>query len=160
MRLSDKQIADYFHRCFTAVDGLWFMKVEDRLGFEDTLQVDRAVWEILPRIQAREMITMLGLKQDAESLKIAFPMALELKGFTYQVQSQGTGINIVVTRCPWHDVMVKSGRQHLSVKIGQTICPAEYSAWASEFGGVLKFSFKSYERICNGHDTCVLCFNE
>ena len=29
IELNDKQIAEYFYRCYTSVDGLWFMKVEE-----------------------------------------------------------------------------------------------------------------------------------
>jgi hypothetical protein len=160
MKLTDKQIADYFHRCFTAVDGLWFMKVEEKLGFEGALEIDRTVWEVFPRIQVREIKEMLGLGENAESLRTAFTIGLELKGFTFRVESHGAGFNVVIMQCPWHDTMVESGRQHLSARVGEVICPTEYSVWASEFGGILNFSFESPRRICTGADTCVLCFNK
>jgi len=31
--LDSQQIIEYFHRCYKAVDGLWFMKVEEKIGF-------------------------------------------------------------------------------------------------------------------------------
>ncbi len=43
MELSDKDISSYFQRCYTAVDGLWFMKLEEMEGFEETLDVDNEV---------------------------------------------------------------------------------------------------------------------
>ncbi|MDO9332934.1 MAG: DUF6125 family protein [Dehalococcoidales bacterium] len=160
MKLTDKQIADYFHRCFTAVDGLWFIKVEEKLGFEGALGIDRAVWEVFPSIQAREMKAMLGLGKSAEALRTAFTTALDLKGFTYRVENEGTGFRVVITQCPWHDTMVKSGRQHLSARVGEVICQTEYSVWAAEFGNTLRFSFESLHRLCSGAGTCVLCFKD
>ena len=52
--LTDQQATEYFHRSFTAVDGLWFMKVEEKHGFEAALEIDNEVWEVLPRIRAQE----------------------------------------------------------------------------------------------------------
>ena len=160
MKLTDKQIADYFHRCFTAVDGLWFMKVEEKLGFENALEIDRAVWEVFSRIQAREMKAMLGLGKSAEALRTAFTTALDLKGFTYRVEDKGASFRVVITQCPWHDTMVNSGRQHLSARVGEVICQTEYSIWAAEFGDNIRFSFESPHRLCSGAGTCVLCFKE
>lgn len=31
MKLTDKEIAEYIHRCYTAVDGLLFVKVEENI---------------------------------------------------------------------------------------------------------------------------------
>jgi len=44
-KLSDEQKTEYFRRSYTAVDGLWFMKVEERHGFEEALRLDEAVWK-------------------------------------------------------------------------------------------------------------------
>ena len=41
--LTDKQIAAYFHRSYTAADGLWFMKVEEKCGFDTALEIDDQV---------------------------------------------------------------------------------------------------------------------
>ena len=52
--LTDQQATEYFHRSFTAVDGLWFMKVEEKHGFDATLEIDNEVWKALARIQVSE----------------------------------------------------------------------------------------------------------
>ena len=33
----DKQTVEYLRRSYSAVDGLWFMKVEEKRGFEEAL---------------------------------------------------------------------------------------------------------------------------
>ena len=45
-----EQVVEYLRRSYQAVDGLWFMKVEEALGFEAALEADRRVWEILAKI--------------------------------------------------------------------------------------------------------------
>jgi len=59
--LSEEQKLEYFRLSYTAVDGLWFMKVEERMGFEQALQIDEAVWAVLPKIQARALKAMMNL---------------------------------------------------------------------------------------------------
>lgn len=44
MDLSEKEIIKYYYDSFIKVDGLWFVKVEERLGFEKALEIDRSVW--------------------------------------------------------------------------------------------------------------------
>jgi hypothetical protein len=56
--------------------------------------------------------------------------------------------------------MVKSGRTHLSARVGEVICLTEYSTWAKEFGDVFQFSFESGHRLCTGAGTCVMCFEK
>ena len=59
-QLTDQQIAEYFHRSFTAADGLWFVKVEEKYGFDAALEIDNEVWKVLPKIQARKMKSLLN----------------------------------------------------------------------------------------------------
>lgn len=159
MRLTDKQIADYFHRCFSAVDGLWFIKVEEKLGFEEALELDRRVWEVLPKIQSREIKSMLGLENNVKALEEALTTNLELKGFSYKVERDRAGLKVIIAKCPWHDTMVESNREQLSARVGAAICPTEYSVWAKEFGD-FRFSFESEKRLCNGALSCILTFKK
>jgi hypothetical protein len=159
MKLNDKQKADYFHRCFSAVDGLWFLKVEEKLGFEETLELDRRVWEIFPKIQAREIKSMLRLENNVNALEEALTTNLELKGFSYKIERESQGFKVIIAKCPWHDTMVESGREHLSARVGAAICPTEYSVWAKEFGD-FHFSFESEKRLCNGALSCIMTFKK
>jgi len=42
-KLSSQQVADYFNRSYNAVDGLWFMKVEEKYGIDAALDLDNEV---------------------------------------------------------------------------------------------------------------------
>jgi hypothetical protein len=67
------------------------------------------------------------------------------------------GFKITISDCPWHNKMLKSGREELSGRVGSLICNTEYSVWASEFGDSIKFQLK--EQICEGAPCCVLHFH-
>ena len=157
VRLTGKQAADYFRRCFGAVDGLWCMKVEERYGFEVALDVDRAVWEVFPKIQARKLKELTGLGNGLEALKEAYTTKLELEDYEFVVEDlPGGGFSITLSECPWHGVMLRSGRGHLSGRVGSTICPTEYGVWAAEFGPGITWEQDS--RICEGDQTCTIRF--
>ncbi|MCJ7722279.1 DUF6125 family protein, partial [Candidatus Bathyarchaeota archaeon] len=60
--MSSQQVADFFNRSYKAVDGLWFMKVEEKYGFDAALELDNEVWKVMAKIQARKIKSFLGLK--------------------------------------------------------------------------------------------------
>ncbi len=157
LSLTDKQIAEYFRRSFIAVDGFWFMKVEERWGFEAALKTDNEVWKVLPKIQARMLRSMAKLGDGPEALPECLTAKLTLEGFGFTTERLASGFQVVITACPWRDQLVRSGRAHLSEQIGRLICPTEYSAWAAEFGGGIRF--EPGDRLCSGAEHCVLKFS-
>jgi hypothetical protein len=159
--LTDAQKTEYFRRSYTAVDGLWFMKVEERLGFDEALRLDEAVWKVLPKIQARVLKGMMHLPGGLSGLEPALCARLALEGFEYEIEPREDGFAVIVKRCPWHDLMVKSGRGDLSEKVSDLICRVENSVWANEFSGAredMEIGFEREERVCQGAQRCVLRF--
>ena len=166
--LTEEQKTEYFRRSYSAVDGLWFMMVEERLGFEQALQIDEAVWKVLPKIQARTLKGMMHLQGGLADLEEALSVRLALEGFDFEMEGREGGFAVIVKRCPWHDIMVKSGREQLSERVSELICRAENSVWASEFSGAgekgeaagkgQEIGFEREERICRGEGRCVLRF--
>jgi hypothetical protein len=157
---NDGEAREYFRRSYTAADGLWFMKVEERYGFEVALEVDNEVWKVLPKIQARFLKEARKAGSGLDALKECLTAKLELDDFRFKVDAvpDSNGIKVFIQRCPWHDLMVRSGREHLSGKVGSTICRTEYAVWASEFGDDI--SFELGEQICEGAGMCALQFTQ
>ena len=155
-KLSSKQIIDYFNRSYKAVDGLWFMKVEKELGFNDALELDNEVWKVMPKIQARLLKSFLGLDSSIDALLESLVTKLELEGFKYNVEKNANGFSIKITDCPWHNLMIKSGRENLAKLVGKKICSTEYQVWASEIDKTIKFKLKSQK--CDKSDHCILDF--
>ncbi|NYT02247.1 MAG: L-2-amino-thiazoline-4-carboxylic acid hydrolase [Methanosarcinales archaeon] len=155
--LSDGQKADYFRRSYTAVDGLWFMKVGESHGFEEALNLDEQVWMVQPKIQSRMIRSMLQAGEGLEALFRCLAVRLSLEGFEFRAERGEDGIWVEVVRCPWHELMVKAGREALNNQVGERICQAENAVWASEFGPGIRFVRE--ERICDGKARCLLRFS-
>jgi len=161
--LTDGERAEYFRRSYTAVDGLWFMKLEEMRGFEEALEADRRVWSVLPKIQARTLRTMLKADEGIEGLARCISAKHSAEGFDFEAEMDEDGrlLRLIISKCPWHELLVRSGREPLSERVGTTICNAEYAAWAAEFeGGDLKISFSLKSQICKGDQVCTFCFEE
>jgi hypothetical protein len=158
IKLNREQIAEYFRRSYAAVDGLWFMKVEDSYGFDAALKTDEAVWKVLPKIQARLLKSMGNMEQGIEALKQCLITKLTLEGFIFKTEDlkNGGGFRVTIEKCPWHDLLVKANREHLSGKVGKIICNTEYSVWAAEFDAMIRFELPS--QICQGTALCTLEF--
>lgn len=160
--LTDDQKAEYFRRSYTAADGLWFMMVEEKYGFEAALKLDEAVWKVLSKIQARTIKAMMKLPSGLEGLQEAVAARLCLEGFVCDLENQENGFEVTVKKCPWHDMMIRSGREELSEKVGDIICRAENSAWCMEFKGtdadLGEIRFERRDRICRGRSRCTLRF--
>ena len=159
IQLNDKQIAEFCYRSYTAADGLWFMKVEEKYGFAAALGIDDEVWKVLPKIQARMLKSIGNVENGMEALLECFTTKLTLDGFTFRVERTGddSGFRVIIEGCPWYDLMVKSGRENLSGKVGTVICNTEYSVWASEFDDNICFELQ--QQICQGSQFCILQFS-
>jgi len=159
IEMSDKQIAEYYHRSYTAVDGLWYMKVEEKYGGDAALEIDNRVWEVLPKIQARMLKSSAEMGNGMEALLECLSTKLSLEGFTFTTEKakNGSSFSVIIKSCPWYDLMLKSGREHLSGKVGSRICTTEYSVWASEFDDGIHFELQS--QLCKGSESCRLQFS-
>jgi hypothetical protein len=154
--LGCQQIIEYFRRCYQAVDGLWFMKVEEKIGFDSALDVDHEVWKVMPKIQARMIKSMLKLNNGADALFKGLTTKLELEGFKFKAEKNRNGFRIKITDCPWHNLMIKSGREKLSGIVGTAICGTEYQLWVSEFGEAMHFKLETQK--CKNSAYCILDF--
>jgi hypothetical protein len=154
--LTNKQIIEYFHRSYKTTDGLWFMKIEEKYGFNAALEMDKEVWKVMPKIQARMIKSMLEKGEGEVALLESLTAKLSLEGFKFKVEQRENGFQIQISDCPWHNLMVKSGREKHSAKVGTTICNVEYSVWTSEFDENIQFTLRTQK--CKGSEHCTLDF--
>jgi len=158
IKLSNEQIIEFLRRSYTAIDGLWFMKMEEKYGFEAALEIDKEVWKVFPRIQARLLKSMSKMDKGIEALVECYTARLAMENFTFHIEKADDGVKVIIEKCPWHETMVKSGREKLSGRIGDVICQTECETWATEFGGDIRF--KSEGRICKGAEKCIIKFEK
>ena len=160
LTISDSKRAEYFRRSYEAIDGLWFMALEEEFDFERALEFDQRVWKIVPKIQARKVRELFGITGSGfaalnEALAIKF--ALEGTGCEIQCGAEGR-LTVELSVCPWFLLMRKSGRAHLAGRVGEVICGTEYPVWAKEFGCQEFVHLR--RRICSGDEKCLMEFME
>jgi len=66
-KLPKGKIADFIFlhlRDMWAVDGLYYLGIEEKYGTEAATEIDRRVWEIMGKIEARRLKELLGIKGD------------------------------------------------------------------------------------------------
>lgn len=158
MQLSPGQKSDYFHRSFVAADGLWFMKVEEERDFDTALELDRRVWEVVPKIQARYLKKLCAAgTQGVDGLKECLEAKLTMEGYEADIRrGENESLRITISSCPWHRKMVDAGREQFAERVGRTICPTEYAVWAREFG--LSCTVRIDTCLCGGDTECSIAF--
>ncbi|MGB3945079.1 MAG: PUA domain-containing protein, partial [Methanothrix sp.] len=137
-------------------------QVEEMRGFEEALEIDRQVWSVLPKIQARTLREILGAGKGIGGLTECIAAKHSAEGFGFELEAEEGGrLILTISRCPWRDLMARSGRSNLSERVGSVICNAEYSAWAAEFSEEdRRISFFLESRICRGDEVCTFLFEE
>lgn len=139
---------EYFKKSYFAVDGLWFLMVEEDSSFEHALELDKKVWRIMAKIQARTA-KELG-KSFFDSLKLKW----ESEGYKYHLEQY----NVIIDTCPWWDIMKKSGRENRAGRVGAAICSIIYNEWAREYKAPYTIKFEAH--MCQGDKNCSLLFQE
>jgi len=157
MPAGEALLVKYLRRAYHAVDGLWFLKVEEATDFEQALEVDRQVWEILAKIQAREARRLLGVEGNSpEELRRCLNLKFGADGHDFEVDLDAEGLRVLIRDCPWRELLAKSKREHLGQRIAETICMTEGRVWCQEFGGAYEFEIS--ELGCAGGEQCEMRF--
>ncbi len=159
-QFTDSQIADFLRRSYFVVDGLWFVKIEERHGFDEAMALDEEVWDVMSKIQARKARALLRIEGDSvEDLARAFQLKLAGEGHEYEIKVSQAEAVLTVRVCPWYEILKSSGRTRIAEVIADRICKREFGGWAKEFGPGIEVAFE--ERLCvesDGCDTCRIVF--
>ncbi|MFO8081817.1 MAG: DUF6125 family protein [Armatimonadota bacterium] len=162
MDTGSEKIVEMLRRSYFAVDGLWFVMLEEEQGLERAMTLDERVWEVMPKIQARKARELLGAHENTPGALVR-SMALKLaaEGHRYDVSfTNPAEAAIVISQCPWRDVLEGSGREQLGPEIADRICAREIAGWASEFSpdGGPAIVAEMPEAICHGDGRCRYVF--
>ena len=153
----EAMLVEYLRRAYHALDGLWFMMSEKAAGFDQALDLDRRVWEVLAKIQARKARELTESAGDSPGeLARCFTLKLTADGHRFESAADDDGVRFVILGCPWLDLLRKSDRQHLALKVAQTICTTEGQVWCKEFGAAYEFEMPLM--ACAGTDRCEMRF--
>jgi len=155
--ISPEILSEYLRRSYHAVDGLWFMMVEEELGFDRALGLDERVWRVLAKIQARKARELLQCAgNEPQDLLRCFSLKLTADGHQFDARVEEDRVNFRIAQCPWQDLLSRSDRQHLAALVSRRICPAEGETWCREFGG--EYAFEMPCMMCDGAGDCAMIF--
>lgn len=162
METGSEMIIDMLRRSYFAVDGLWFVMLEEDGGLEHALQIDERVWRVMPKIQARKARELMHAEDHTPgALARCLALKLAAEGHRYDVDFKNPdGAEIVISKCPWREILEGSGREHLGPDIADRICATEIAAWAEEFSPEdgPPIVAEMAEAICNGGECCRYVF--
>ena len=149
----EEKLIQYLRRSYTAVDGLWFVMIEDDHGLDMALDFDEKVWKVMGKIQAREAGRLAGRTgEPLRDLRHALALKFQAEDYEHQVDETDDGFVFRITRCPWYEILKRADREHLAPVLSQRICVNEYQAWAKEFSCHIKIE----KGPCIGAPECLL----
>jgi hypothetical protein len=116
--ITPQQLDELRLGALTAIDGLWFMAVEKKHGFDQALELDLEVWRDYGVIVTKRISRMLGISLDPDDppdLQTTSSL-MEALCLIDGTQCKGEVVSdseliIRVSHCPWFENLRRSGRQ-------------------------------------------------
>lgn len=90
--IQDEKIADFIFmhlRNMWAVDGLYFLFIEEKFGTEEATEIDSMVWNAMGKIEAKRIRKFFNIKENDIN---SFMKALEYSGWAMDLEDKETSI--------------------------------------------------------------------
>lgn len=120
MEITPQQLDELRKGALTAIDGLWFMAVEEKFGFDAALELDLEVWKRYGRVLLKRLTRMLGITIDPKdppdlaTINHLMEILCRIDGTQCEGEVVGDEAIFRVTRCSWWDNLSNAGReQHI-----------------------------------------------
>jgi len=96
-----------------ALDGLWFLAVEDRFGYPEAIKLDMKVWERYAHIVVKRMREKFGLsKTGIEGIKELIEVDPLMSILDYEIpEFSDRRMFLRINRCPVLEAMERAGRK-------------------------------------------------
>ncbi len=117
MRITPQQVQELRQGALTAIDGLWFLAVEEKHGFDAALEADLEVWKKYGRVMLKRIARLLGLTldpadpPDLETINLLMETVCLVDGTQCAGEVSSGQIVFRVQRCSWWDNLNRSGRE-------------------------------------------------
>lgn len=136
----------------TAIDGLWFLELENELGFEKTFEIDLAVWKKYGPVMMKRIRNMLSITDSSlDSFLRILAVMCEIDGTSFKIKEKTeTEATLIITRCPWYENLKRAKRENVvrCDVVDKTIFPE----WIRSFNPALALELS--QSIPEGHDRC------
>jgi hypothetical protein len=104
-----EQLLEDFAKRWLAHDGLWFQQVEKEHGMEEAIRLDAAAWEHFSGLEARRIMTFLGLEQGGGLPALKQALSYRLYAFVNQQQIEEPDSSTLIFKM--NDCRVQSARR-------------------------------------------------
>jgi len=112
---------------YIAIDGLWFLGVEKKQGFDEALKIDIDVWKNWMQILVKRIKKLLDMKEnDIPSIVKILEVAYQMEGTDYEIaECRDKRAVIRILKCHWYENLKKAGREKLipCVDLDKTLYP-------------------------------------
>jgi len=147
-----KELIQLIKSSLTAIDGPWFLEVENEIGFDKAFEIDLGVWKKYGPVIIKRIIKMLSITDnDLNSFIRILEIICEIDDtkFTIKEKTQNEAL-ILIDYCPWYENLKRSKRENLvrCDVVDKTIFPE----WIQSFNPDLKLELS--RSIPEGHDRC------
>lgn len=143
-QLDPEDLTNLRLRALTAIDGLWFLAVERRYGFDEALRMDLDVWSSYGLIQLKRVSKALGISlnhdspPELEDIGVLLEAVCSIDGTECESQITNPRTMIfTVHKCPWWDNLKRSGRHE--VIPCETIDNSIFAKWLKNVDPSLSF---------------------
>jgi hypothetical protein len=128
--ISREELLELCSKSINTVDGLWFVEVTSKFGFDAAMKLDRDVWRKAYLIHGRRVIHTFKIKKEnpLEAL-LALVTSDPLKA-TWRCETEMVNRNKALLRriaCPPQEARLRAGRGTFP---GDRICMAMYQSFA------------------------------
>ena len=113
--LTQGKLDELLEKAFTAVDGLWFLGVEEAVGFEQAMAIDIKVWARFAETVARRLKKMWGIEQPTreQALRIV-DIIYALGHLEVETTQEAPGRYLADTpSCPWWENLKRAGSEKI-----------------------------------------------
>ncbi|MBD3351709.1 MAG: hypothetical protein GF364_09515 [Candidatus Lokiarchaeota archaeon] len=120
MKYDSKKLNELYGNLGQILDGLWFLEVENKLGFEKAFEIDKEVWIKYARKEARRIKKFLDISQpNVENITQLFDLTLFNQSLEYKLEKINeapTIIRCIVSKCKTLRGMEYVGRSKSHIK--------------------------------------------
>ncbi len=150
--LTQEEFYHLLEKAFTALDGLWFLGVEEEFDFDSALKVDIAVWQRFGQTLIRRMKKMWNKDTLTRQDILRFLDILYVFGHLKvdKVIAEGNTYTYTVNQCPWWDNLKRSGRDKLIPC--HTVDEEMFKAWLKSLDPEAQVEFQA--SLPQGQEKC------
>ncbi|RLF15575.1 MAG: hypothetical protein DRJ97_03510 [Thermoprotei archaeon] len=126
--LSQEELLKWLREAYYAVDGIWFLTVEEKRGLDEAIEVDLKVWERFATVMAKRVKRRFNLEGDLGTIVKSTKVFFDIEGWRVDLKPEEGLINVEF--CPWWDYLNRVGRGWIIEKVCPKVCEVIFSSWA------------------------------